>query len=82
MPPRYAVESDEEDEYNPLETPSKSEPVVDWEIKLIGDIPKGRPLVVASGDAGKYWARGADLGEQTAGVYVNTVAVRSHSFMA
>ena len=41
------------------------------------DIGEGRPLVVASGDVGVVWARGARLGEQVGQVFVNKRAVRS-----
>ncbi|KAK7062569.1 hypothetical protein VNI00_000057 [Paramarasmius palmivorus] len=75
-PSRYAVESDEEDEYNPLQTgSSKSEEPVEFQIKVVGQSPKSRPLVVAFGDAGKYWAKGAELGEQTGAIMVNNVQV-------
>lgn len=76
MPPRYAVESDEEDEYNPLESAS-AEDKTELELKIVGEIPQGKPLIVASGLAGRCWARGADLGEQVGGVYVNQICVRS-----
>ncbi|KAF8910325.1 hypothetical protein CPB85DRAFT_683723 [Mucidula mucida] len=75
VPPRYAVESDEEDEYNPLEQPTQTAAPETADIKVVGDIAKDRPLIIASGDAGKFWARGAHLGEQMGGVYVNTIAV-------
>ncbi|KAF5366242.1 hypothetical protein D9758_005744 [Tetrapyrgos nigripes] len=76
VPPRYAVESDEEDEYNPLEPKTaESEPVTTPEIKLAGSIPKDRPLIFASGDAGKYWAKGIKLGEQAGSIYVNKIQV-------
>ncbi|KAG8221589.1 hypothetical protein J3R82DRAFT_1833 [Butyriboletus roseoflavus] len=57
-PPRYAVESDDEDEYNPLPvalsppTGSDQPPEVKVEFKSIYGIPSKRPLVFASGEAG------------------------------
>ncbi|KAJ3839476.1 hypothetical protein F5878DRAFT_616356 [Lentinula raphanica] len=75
-PPRYAIESDEEDEYNPLQESSPAgalSPLPD--IKLVGDISLDRPLILASGNAGKYWAKGCSLGEQTGAVYVDETQV-------
>ncbi|KAK0228981.1 hypothetical protein IW262DRAFT_1354099 [Armillaria fumosa] len=75
VPSRYAIESDEEDEFNPLQPrplQDVSEPV---NVKIVGSIPTAGKLVVASGDAGRIWARGANLGEQTGAVYVNEVSV-------
>jgi hypothetical protein len=34
-------------------------------------------LVVATGSIGKYWARGAELGEQVAAVMVNKIQVNA-----
>ncbi|GLB41105.1 hypothetical protein LshimejAT787_0903200 [Lyophyllum shimeji] len=75
VPPRYAIESDEEeDEYNPLRaTPSAPNQVAG--VKILGDLPQGRDLVIATGDVAKYWARGADLGEQSGAVAVNNIQV-------
>ncbi|KAI0045793.1 hypothetical protein FA95DRAFT_1583281 [Auriscalpium vulgare] len=75
--PRYAYESDEEeDEHNPLSQSSKGPAELD--IKIIG-LPEGSSsggtLVVASGDAGKFWAAGANLGEQKGAAYVNSVSI-------
>ncbi|KAG6908442.1 hypothetical protein DXG01_004525 [Tephrocybe rancida] len=74
VPPRHAIESDEEeDEYNPLPITGSHLDRVN-EAKLIpGDLPQGKSLVIATGDIAKYWARGADLGEQSGGGYVNKV---------
>ncbi|PPQ82693.1 hypothetical protein CVT25_009423 [Psilocybe cyanescens] len=75
VPPRYAIESDEEeDEINPLFGESASAPTK-YDINIVGDLPKSQTLVVASGDAGKFWAKGAELGEQTGAVFVNKVQV-------
>lgn len=71
-PPRHAIESDDEDEFNPLQHPEDS---TELDIKLLGDIPPQRNLVVATGDPGAFWARGADLGEQTGAVAVNGVQI-------
>jgi hypothetical protein len=82
VPPRHAVESDEEeDEYNPLASSVQSKSKAgDAEVKILGDVKRfeGRTLVIAGGDAGKVWARGAKLGEQSGAVMVNGVQVRCH----
>ncbi|KAF9244272.1 hypothetical protein BU15DRAFT_42335, partial [Melanogaster broomeanus] len=77
VPPRYAVESDDEDEYNPLSSKTGSDqcPGVNVEFKSIYQIPSRRPLVVVSGEAGANWARIANLGEQQVGIYVNNLLV-------
>lgn len=67
-PPRYAIESDDEDEANPMQP---SQPSVPHEVTLVGNIPTGRCLVVASADPGIFWAKGAELGEQAGAVSVN-----------
>ncbi|KAJ7131691.1 hypothetical protein C8R43DRAFT_1024300 [Mycena crocata] len=76
VPPRHAVESDEEeDEYNPLQPPTSHAAPID--VQLVGDL-KSVPvsgLLVATGDVGKYWARGADLGEQIGAVMVDKIQV-------
>ncbi|KAJ7139042.1 hypothetical protein C8R44DRAFT_763738 [Mycena epipterygia] len=76
VPPRHAVESDEEeDEYNPLRPePSLPKPT---DVQIVGDLaPVPAPgLLVATGDVAKYWARGADLGEQIAAVMVDKIQV-------
>ncbi|KAF9070677.1 hypothetical protein BDP27DRAFT_1292211 [Rhodocollybia butyracea] len=75
-PPRYAVESDEEDEYNPLSSRSEAAAQVSTpEIKIISQAKPKQPLVVAFGEAGKYWAKGCKLGEQSGGIYVDGVQV-------
>ncbi|KAJ3723455.1 hypothetical protein DFJ43DRAFT_1091905 [Lentinula guzmanii] len=73
-PPRYAIESDEEDEYNPLQE-SSPEILSLPETKVIGDIPLDCPLILASGNGGKYWAKGCSLGKQTGAVYVDKTQV-------
>ncbi|PFH48586.1 hypothetical protein AMATHDRAFT_65069 [Amanita thiersii Skay4041] len=78
FPPRYAIESDEEeDEYNPLHVggANSGDDPQSLSVIIIGDLPKGDQLIVASGDAGKYWANGADLGEQAGSVQANKVEV-------
>ncbi|KAI9570883.1 hypothetical protein HD554DRAFT_280065 [Boletus coccyginus] len=76
-PPRYAVESDDEDEYNPLSPSPGSDqlPEVKVEFKSIYDIPSERALVFVSGEAGVSWAKIVNLGEQQAGIYVNKLPV-------
>ncbi|KIM56557.1 hypothetical protein SCLCIDRAFT_1220243 [Scleroderma citrinum Foug A] len=74
VPPRYAFESDDEDEYNPqLPRPTQS-PATD-SIKFIGQFTSGSPLVFVSGDAGEAWARGVNLGIQQGGIYVDNEQV-------
>ncbi|KIJ60723.1 hypothetical protein HYDPIDRAFT_160371 [Hydnomerulius pinastri MD-312] len=76
-PPRYAVESDDEDEYNPVspKTASDQTPDVTVEFKSIYAIPSKLPLVLASGEAGAVWARGANLGQEMVGLFVNKIQV-------
>lgn len=79
VPSRYAIESDEEDEFNPLQ-PRPSQDVSEFmNVKIVGSIPTAGKLIITSGDAGRIWARGAKLGEQTGAVYVNEISVRSPS---
>jgi len=74
LAPRYAIESDEEeDEINPL-TKSTDEPPVEVEIIGAKDI-NSKPLIVASGSAGALWSKGACLGEQIGAVNVNGIQV-------
>ncbi|KAG2340604.1 hypothetical protein BDR05DRAFT_915633 [Suillus weaverae] len=74
LPPRYAIESDDEDEYNPLTTQRADQvPIVN--IKIEGQFTTGCPLVIASGPAGDFWADGADLGEQQGAIFVNNIQV-------
>ena len=83
-PPRYAVESDDEDEYSPssrLSSGSEQPPEVKVEFKSICEIPSGRPLIFASGEAGMAWAKIVNLGEQQAGIYVNNLPVRPSPYV-
>ncbi|KAJ7658967.1 hypothetical protein B0H17DRAFT_1096420 [Mycena rosella] len=76
VPPRHAVESDEEeDEYNPLQPQSSIPKPVD--VQLVGDLAPvpAAGLLVASGALAKFWARGANLGEQIAAVMVDKIQV-------
>jgi len=77
-PPRYAVESDDEDEYNTassLSTGSEQPSKVNVEVKTTYDIPRRRPLIFASGEAGASWAKITNLSERSAGIYVNDLLV-------
>ncbi|KAF9479796.1 hypothetical protein BDN70DRAFT_878332 [Pholiota conissans] len=75
VPPRYNVESDdEEDEVRPLSV-APAAAMLQIDISIKGDIPTGKGLLVATGDVARRWARGADLGEQSAVVYVNKVQI-------
>ncbi|PPR07881.1 hypothetical protein CVT24_005618 [Panaeolus cyanescens] len=73
VPPRYAIESDEEeDEFNPLSIASSAAKAkAPPEIKIIGEFKPGADLIFASSEAGKVWGTGADLGEQIGAAYVN-----------
>lgn len=42
----------------------------------MGDLKPGKVLFIASGNAGKTWAKGAQLGEQSGAVMVNNIQVR------
>ncbi|KAG5645964.1 hypothetical protein DXG03_004756 [Asterophora parasitica] len=76
VPPRHALESDEEeDEYNPLRPSNSQSSNQVADVKILGQLPPGRNLVIATGDVAKYWARGAELGEQSGAVYVNNIQV-------
>ncbi|KAH7922729.1 hypothetical protein BV22DRAFT_1197200 [Leucogyrophana mollusca] len=75
VPPRYAVESDDEDEYNPLSSARVVDQPIDLNIRFVGIAKPGSALVLASGGAGQDWARGAKLGEQQGAVYVNEIQV-------
>ncbi|KAJ7646594.1 hypothetical protein FB45DRAFT_890851 [Roridomyces roridus] len=73
VPPRHAIESDEEeDEYNPLR-PNTSVLKTKFPVKLVGDagsVP-ALGLLVATGAVGAYWARGANLSEKVATVMID-----------
>lgn len=68
-PPRYTIESDDEDEYNPQSRTSDN--LADVVIRFSDQIPSGLPLVYVSGDAGQAWTRGVLLGEQKGAIYVD-----------
>jgi hypothetical protein len=78
-PPRYAIESDEEeDEYNPLNLKNLDPNDCPSALSVIvqgNNIPNQKELIIATGDAGKYWAKGSRLGEQKGSVQVNGVEV-------
>ena len=44
-------------------------------VRIVGDFFPESSLVIASGDAGNFWAKGARLGEQVGAVMVNDVQV-------
>lgn len=73
LPPRYAIESDDEDEFNPLHPNRSPDPEI--KIKITGNVAQNVNLVIATGIAGNTWARGAKLGEQSGQVSVNGVQV-------
>ena len=78
IPPRHVIESDEEeDEYNPIRTKAASVELNQIaDVKVIGDFPKSHSLLIAVGEVGKFWAKGADLGEQCGAIAVNGIQVR------
>jgi hypothetical protein len=72
---RYAYESDDEDQSNPL-THHAVQRIA--RITIQGDAHPGKSVetvIVASGEAGKAWAQGAQLGEQRAVVSVDDSTV-------
>ncbi|KAI0029910.1 hypothetical protein K488DRAFT_79910 [Vararia minispora EC-137] len=74
--PRYALESDDEDEINPLPRGDRGvQRAAKFEIKASVSSQPCATLIVASGNAGKFWARGAHLGEQGGSVFANDVTV-------
>lgn len=78
LPPRYAVESDDEDEFNPLNHHQNGKPPTEEheiQVTITSGIPTNVNLIIASGIAGKTWARGADLKEQSGIISVNGVKV-------
>lgn len=73
LPPRYAIESDDEDEFNPLNHQNTKHPEI--QVTITTKIPTNVNLIIASGIAGKIWARGANLKEQFGIISVNGVKV-------
>jgi len=72
---RYAYESDEEDQLNPLSRPSV---LRNARISIQGNTHPGKyaeTVIIASGEAGKAWAQGIQLGEQHAAVVVDDSTV-------
>jgi hypothetical protein len=51
VPPRHAIESDDEDEFNPLSPPQTVHH--DLEIEIIGPNMTADNVIVATGDAGR-----------------------------
>ncbi|KDQ52931.1 hypothetical protein JAAARDRAFT_162445 [Jaapia argillacea MUCL 33604] len=71
VPSRYAVESDEEDEFNPLVPQRPAKQATTISIQLQGNVSQSGPVIIAIGDAGNSWACGALLGEPSGVVTVN-----------
>jgi hypothetical protein len=67
------VESDDEDE---LVTDSAQITVPQYVFTITGATNDNKPLILASGDVAKFWARGAGLGEQVGGISVDDIQVR------
>ena len=69
---RYAIESDSEDEvpsFPNSKISSSSSSSTPISFRYVGNkSAHGKPLVVATGEAAKAWARGAGLGEQVGGI--------------
>lgn len=86
VPPRYAYESDDSDEFNPF--PDQARPTRTQSLKnvrvtidLAEQTSNGatNTLIIATGDAGKAWATRAELGQQVGRVVVENVQVCSIS---
>ena len=82
LPPRYAYESDDEDETDAFRIASEpSLETSEVDIHFLppsegeDDAKKGGILIIASGGIGVAWARGANLGEQAGEINVNKRAV-------
>ncbi|THH05952.1 hypothetical protein EW145_g4432 [Phellinidium pouzarii] len=78
IPPRYAYESDEEDEFADYPVSSSvTAPEVEVKIALGNgsEAVVGQTLIIASGEVGAVWARGAKLGVQTGQVSVDKHAI-------
>jgi hypothetical protein len=73
--PRHGYDSDEEDQLNPLFNRPIQRPtcVFIQGYPSVDHLPE--VVIIASGEAGKAWARGAQLGEQRAVVIVDELAV-------
>ncbi len=73
--PRYGYESDEEDQLNPLVGGPIQGPI---RVSIQG-FPSSEHhfdvVIIASGEAGKSWAQGAQLGEQRAVILVDELTV-------
>ncbi|KAH9956164.1 hypothetical protein BC827DRAFT_1233173 [Russula dissimulans] len=68
---RYAYESDEEDQLNPLSRPSVQRSP---RISIQGNTHPGKyveTVIIASGEVGKAWAQGIQLGKQHAAILVD-----------
>jgi len=64
-PPRYAVESDSEDEYDQnVHRPPRKAESHNIELSVDSAMPSGSKLLVLCGHAGDEWTRGIKLGEQ------------------
>jgi hypothetical protein len=75
-PPRYAIESDDEDEDERLPQTSSLKVEITFKSERHGqEIDKHVPLVVASGQAGSVLARLLDLPLISSRVYANSVEV-------
>ncbi|KAI9465652.1 hypothetical protein BJY52DRAFT_1241706 [Lactarius psammicola] len=73
--PRYGYESDEEDQLNPLLNRPIQRPT---RVSIQGYPTSDHPpevVIIASGEAGKSWAQGAQLGEERAVINVDGLAV-------
>ena len=73
--PRYGYESDEEDQLNPLFTRPLQRPT---RVSIQGYPSSDHSLknvIIASGDVGKAWAQGAQLGERRVEIIVDELAV-------
>lgn len=72
-PPRHALESDSEEEFNPQRHDVQSK---ELEIRLVGNgVGPRSTLIIATRRAGAFWGKGAGLREQTGAVFVNGIEV-------
>ena len=84
LPPRYALESDSEDEaLYPGAAERQAKPALQCEItvKWIGTSPgsslEKRTLVVGIGEPGAVWGKGLRLGDKLGGILLNEEEVRA-----
>lgn len=77
IPPRHAYESDEEDEFPaPPSVGPGTRLQFNVDVKILtGDKQKAGALIIAAGEVGAVWARGASLGEQAGQIMVQATTI-------